>query len=741
MRGKRLILTASEKNMLERLDYAGLTEAHVQDEAVVCALHFARVRDRLLQIYPWVFARKHKVYTSASVRSIPNDFLTMLCVLKDGEPVEYNFDEGELTEDADEIIYTAQVQEVSKWAPAFSDVFVYSLAIEICPAVTGKPEYTQLLEQKVQELIHRAQQIGAIKAETRLTLKEELYNRAVGLARGMRSLKTTSTGATEQGTDNAGLVNDRMTAEYQACMRASDSVRDRLLGLYAWRFARKSGVLMTRTASTYGWEYCYKKPSDCVRMLAVVDEDGSYIDYEEAGELIYTTKERPTVRYTERKEDMSSWSGVFSDVFCYSLAQEIVLATSGNAETIQLLEAKVQSLIQNAQRLGEIRAEVNIPAGEELYNRAIALVRGQRTISPAGQAASEQGIDISGDVNYREREALGVCKRSMPELRDKLLRLYAWKFARKTAILEQASKKSGWNYAYTKPNDCMKVLALLSDDEPAEYEEADELILSNASGNMTARYIRAVTEISELAPVFKDVLCYELAEEITAALSWNVESLTLLEQKKQQIIQNAYRTGIISEETIIPLKDELMARAVNLSYGTRTVSPTSEASVSQGVDNAGMRDMRYLSALRTAKQSYEMVRRSLQEMYPWTFLRKNVQLTAATAISGWSNGYVRPSDCLTVLNVIVNDEPVYYEETADKILCDGEGAEIRYSAEAEDLKDCPPMFREVFCLRLAQEVITATTNDMNTWQALEQKITQIIQHGFMTGQVQISMPA
>ena len=740
IRGKRLILTATEHSLLDNLNYSGLTAAHAQDEAVVCALHFERVRDRLQQIYPWVFTRAVKKYSASESRVLPSDCLAVLCVLKDGEPLDHDGDT--IPSDADEVIYTQNVVNWAKWPPIFRDVFVYSLAIEICPAVTGKPEYTQLLEQKVQELIHRAHQIGAIRAETRLTLRDELYNRAIGLSRGQRSIKTTSAGAVEQGIDNAGFVNDRMTAEYQACVRAADSVRDRLLGLYAWRFARKTAQL-TKTASTvYGWKYAHELPDDCVRVLDVHSNNtpftGASEDFEEAGKVVYSNELIPEIRYTARIEDLSSWPGIFADVFCYSLAEEIVLATTGNAETIQLLEVKVQSLIQEAHRLGEIKSDVKIPAGEELYNRAIALVRGQRTIAPDGRTAIEQGIDITGDVNYREREAIAVCRRSMPELRDKLLRLYAWRFARKTAqIFSMPNKKqSGWDYAYTENGECMKVLAVFSGDEPVEYEEVDGLILSNASNDMTMRYTAQITDIAKFDPVFKEVLCYELAQEISAVLAWNADAISLFSQKEQQLIQNAYRTGAIQEETIIPLKDELIARAVNLSYGVRTVSPESEVSVTQGVDNAGQRDTRYLSAVKAAKQSYEMVRRNLQEMYPWTFLRKSVVLTPRPTSAGWNFAYEKPSGCLTVLNVLVSNEPVYYEETADRILCDGDGAAARYSSEVESLSNCPPMFREVFCQRLAQEVILSTTNDMNTWQALEQKIAQIIQHGYMNGQIQ-----
>ena len=723
IRGKRLILSSTERTLLENLDYEGLANAHAQDEAVVCAMNFARVRDRLQQTYPWTFCRNGTVITGTTDTVFPSGLLTMLGVFYKNEPVEYEMTATGLrfgTNNANtvlfggnakpelEIRYTRKVEDVSKWPPIFCDVFVYSLAIEICTAVTGKPEYVQLLEQKAQELIHRAHQIGAIKAETRLTLKEELYNRAIGLSRGTRSVKETSAGAVEQGLDTAGFVNDRMTAEYKACVRASDSVRDRLLGLYAWRFARKKVVLSTSSAGAFGWKYSHELPEDCVRVLSVHSHslpfDGELDDFEEAGNVVYSNLGMPEIRYTARVEDMSKWPGVFADVFCYSLAEEIVLATTGNPETIQLLEAKAQNLIQNAQRLGEIRADVKIPAGDELYNRAIALVRGHRDVSPSGQAASEQGIDITGDVSYREREAIAVCRRSMPELRDKLLKTYAWKFARCSAqIFPMDNKKqAGWDHAYTKNGGCMRVLAVFCGDEPVEFEEADDVILCNASGDMSMRYTKAVTEISQMDALFKEALCYELAQEISAVLAWNADAISLFAQKEQALIQNAYRAGAIQEETIVLIKDELIARAVNLSYGTRTVSPSSETATAQGMDNAGMRDSRYLSALRAAKQSYEMVRRNLQEVYPWTFLRKSAKLTPTGTISGWSFGYTRPADCLAVLNVLVNGEPVYYEETSDRILCDGDGAEARYTAEVESLSNCPPMFREVFCMKLAQ---------------------------------------
>ncbi len=754
LRGKRLVLSTSERALLENLNYSGLADAHVQDEAVICAMHFARVRDRLQQMYPWVFCRNGTIINGVTDTVFPSGLLTMLGVFYKNEPVEYEMSATGLrfgTLNANSVIfggnanpeleirYTKQVTDISKWPPIFCDVFVYSLAIEICTAVTGKPEYVQLLEQKVQELIHRAQQIGAIKAETRLTLKEELYNRAIGLSRGTRSVKTTSAGAVEQGVDNAGFVNDRMTAEYQACVRAADSVRDRLLGLYAWRFARKRAELTTTTTKAHGWKYAHVLPDDCVKVLSVHSNtspvEGSPVDFEDAGNILYSNELIPEIRYTARVTDIADWPGVFADVYCYSLAQEIVLATTGNPETVQLLEAKAQSLIQNAQRLGEIRTDMKVPAGEELYNRAIALVRGLRTVSPSGQAASEQGIDITGDVSYREREAMAVCKRSMPELRDKLLKLYAWKFARCSAQIFPADnyKQAGWEHAYTKNGECMKVLAVFCGDEPVEFEESDGWILCNASGDMSMRYTKSITSLAYLDPVFAEVLCYELAQEISAALAWNTDSVSLLAQKEQQVIQNAYRTGLIQEETRIPLKQEIYNRAIGIARGVRSLKTTADTAVQQGVDNFGIPNDRTNAEIQACKRCSESVRDKLLQVYPWVFARKSADLTVTGTISGWSNGYSLPDDCLHVLTVLADNEPVDFEVVNDCVYCNGANAAIRYTARVTDMNAWSSGFVNVFCYELAEEIISATTGNNEGIAVLEQKKQALVVEAYKMG--------
>ena len=161
----------------------------------------------------------------------------------------------------------------------------------------------------------------------------------------------------------------------------------------AWVFARKNANLTQSVSGIEGWGYGYTVPTDCLKVLTVI-KDGEPVDFEEAGGVIYCNVANPAVRYTAKITDFAKWQGIFTDVFVADLAQEIVLATTHAHETVQLLEQKKQILINEAVKIGAIRAEIKIPASQEIYNRAIALARGQRTISTTGNASAEQGIDI-----------------------------------------------------------------------------------------------------------------------------------------------------------------------------------------------------------------------------------------------------------------------------------------------------------------------------------------------------------
>ena len=517
VRGKRLILSTIEKSYLEALNYDGLTAEHSQDEAVVCALHFARVRDRLLQIYPWAFARRSAAVSAGG--SLPSDCMNVLCVLVDGLPVEYEITAGRLnTRSSAEVHYTAKITDTEQWSAIFRDVFVYSLAIEICSAVTGKPEYVQLLEQKAQELINRAIQNGAIQSNTRVTLQQEIFNRAIGLSRGQRSIKPTSEAANQQGIDNTGIPEWRIEAEIKACMRAYEGIRDRLLSGYPWTFARKSATV------TGG-----NLPGDLVTVLAVfvggVPQEWEIL----SGKLNITAQAE--VHYTAKITDMDKWDATFREVFVYFLGSEICLAVTGNLEGATLLEQKAQEIISRGYQTGAIKAETRVTLREELYNRAVILSRGQRSIKETSAAALSQGTDNAGFVNDRMTAEYQVCEHSGESVRNRLLELHPWLFARKSAsLLGLVQGSGGWSYGYQLPSDCLKILAVISGGNAVEFEQAGAKVFTNDDAD-TVRYTGLIDDAEKWPGSFRDLFTYQLAIEVVYATTGNVQVIQLLEQK------------------------------------------------------------------------------------------------------------------------------------------------------------------------------------------------------------------
>lgn len=719
VRGKRLILTTSERTLLEALNYEGLTGAHAQEEAVVCALHFARVRDRLFELYAWRFARK--VATVAGGADLPADCATVLCVCVNGRPVDYVQTGAKLNVDVSaEVHYTARITDTSQWCGLFRDVFAYSLAEEICTAVTGRPEYTQVLEAKIQELIRRAYQTGAIQPETRLTEKEELYRRAIVLSRGIRSVSGSGNAASGQGLDVLGVPDWRTNAEMSACEAGAPVVRDRLLEGYAWTFARKSAVLSRITGTVAGWSYGYSLPSDCLTVQGVLGGNEA-VEYERVGDKVYCNADSATARYTARVEAVSSWSGAFKDAFTYQLASEIVCATTGNAEVMKLLDEKARLVVSEAMQGGEIQDEGLVSLDEELYNRAINLARGT-----AGEG------EISSQRRARE---IAVCRAGSGSIRDRLFQLYAWEFARKNAELNSVvTAIGGWKYGYEVPPDCMKVLALVKDGAVAEYEESGGRVYCNVSAP-SLRYTARIAEMSLWPGNFADVFVYSLAQEIVLATTRQATILQLLEQKVQLLLRDAVRIGAIRAEYRMPVAEELYNRAIALLKGSRTVDPLSGKSAEEGADITGDASSRIREEVAVCRRSGDGVRDKLLELYAWEFAKATASGVSTTLSSGWENAYNKPADCMKVLNVLVNGEPVEYEVSDGKVLCNGAGASIRYVRKVEDVNEWPSVFREVYCYYLAVEVGLAVGAGIQVIQLLREQALMILEESRKSGAI------
>lgn len=126
------------------------------------------------------------------------------------------------------------------------------------------------------------------------------------------------------------------------------------------------------------------------------------------------------------------------------------------------------------------------------------------------------------------------CARFYPMARDGLLSVHSWGFATKRIVLAQlAANPPGWTFAYTRPADALKVLAIQGHDEPDPGSggpaqtphafiseagpEGTQIIYCNVP-NAIARYV-ARTEVPEsFSPLFVTTLTWQLASMLAGPI-------------------------------------------------------------------------------------------------------------------------------------------------------------------------------------------------------------------------------
>ena len=186
LRGKRLILSAQEQSLLETLNYVGLTACNAQEEAITCARHFAFVRDRLLQLHPWVFARKTvalATYTTpvsgwGYAYSLPTDCLTVLGLIETHGTLTHWEQMGRIVlcnHPKIQVRYTARIEDTTLWTPSFTSAFCASLASEMGAAITGETENAIALQQQAQLLL-------SLEQRSQLALDEAHRNGDIRMA-------------------------------------------------------------------------------------------------------------------------------------------------------------------------------------------------------------------------------------------------------------------------------------------------------------------------------------------------------------------------------------------------------------------------------------------------------------------------------------------------------------------------------------------------------------------------------
>lgn len=136
-----------------------------------------------------------------------------------------------------------------------------------------------------------------------------------------------------------------------------DDTRDALLRQHPWAFATKytSPAALTGTAPGH-WEYMFLYPTDCIRMLGVINplgKDQPHVKFEVARNasgkrVILSDIQKPEIFYTARIEDTTDYDPEFVMAFSYVLAARLVMPLVGERSIAADLYQQAQAVLNSA---------------------------------------------------------------------------------------------------------------------------------------------------------------------------------------------------------------------------------------------------------------------------------------------------------------------------------------------------------------------------------------------------------
>ncbi|MDH4185528.1 MAG: hypothetical protein OEV08_00905 [Nitrospira sp.] len=141
---------------------------------------------------------------------------------------------------------------------------------------------------------------------------------------------------------------------------------------------------------------------------------------------------------------------------------------------------------------------------------------------------------VALDENSVAARAINACFEAM---RDRELRAYFWKFAKRRATLAPHATVPDFSYAlaFPLPVDFLRLIkpARVGLDWHLEYHEGVQAILTNDGDELEIRYIAKITDPTLFDPMFVEMLACKIA--------WHCcEQLTQSNSKKQ-ILMEEYR--------------------------------------------------------------------------------------------------------------------------------------------------------------------------------------------------------
>ena len=131
-----------------------------------------------------------------------------------------------------------------------------------------------------------------------------------------------------------------------------------------------------------------------------------------------------------------------------------------------------------------------------------------------------------------------LCNERYTTIRDAVFRAHPWNCLIKRVQLAQDSDTPAWgfDYQYTLPADCLRILGIK--DYNADYKvEGRKLLISESEVYLI--YLAQITDVNELDVLLRETISAHLAQDIAYAITANMQVANLMAEKYQAKLSEA----------------------------------------------------------------------------------------------------------------------------------------------------------------------------------------------------------
>lgn len=357
-------------------------------------------------------------------------------------------------------------------------------------------------------------------------------------------------------TTNVEIVNDALarlgvspinalsdtTKQAQFANRFYNQTLDEVLASRQWPFATKRVTLTAITPKpTAEWGFGYNLPSDYLRLIQINNDEIATIKHKFAleGTKLMTDDSAVTIVYVARETAVSIYSPLFCEALSIKLASKLCGPLTGSKEmAVEFLKLYEQTF--NVPEIGEQPQRTRRVKGAtlssvDIANTALALIG----ISPIA-SLSDSSVQAQ------------MADRFYALTRDEVLSSHRWNFAMRRATLTAAvtAPSFEWDFAYTLPENCLRIVQLNGYDATEPYGEfaiENGQLLTDAA-TAEVRYIIRVTDTLAFPPLFVTALSTLLAARIAPSLGMSPDIASALENKYSALTGPKARMADVFEQ-------------------------------------------------------------------------------------------------------------------------------------------------------------------------------------------------